>query len=436
MKSVLRPLMRCRGLMSIIPHGAVLFRPPLCSSPMHMTRAFQSCGAGCASKIFAEEEEDDQPVPTSTTQPSSLVIGDPANGTVEPIRVKWTDIVGMDSAPQGTRLGAGRVLAMLDMCAARAAQAAADYGTSRTGKKYLCCTVGVTNTMFCAPVLHGDTVRLDGRVVHCGSSSVGVYINFYRQSYSARKETLAGESFFSMVTITPELKAARIVPSMTLTDPFDIDMHHRYVHIRKVTQEAQNNLAKQKQRQLVYTEVDCPINTNKPMHMKMEDTKVEAHRIFFSAYLNNNNTVFGGELMSWMERHAVNCGKRFTGNHHVYCIGMHSVAFPEPVFATDWVKLEAMVIYVRNTTMEVDVKLSAERQDHSVTTNRASFVLINSNDIGINTDIPFGITLNESTSQEDLQRFMEAKERYHRSVRRFSRFKQHQKRHQDKSRPV
>lgn len=406
--------------------AGVLRRLGLAGLASGVTRRYAGCG-GPAACGGAGIDIDADPAVEDRVRPESLVIGDPAHGSMDPIRVKWTDIVGLDSAAPGTRLGAGRILAMLDMCAARAAQAAADYATSKTGKRYLCCTVGVTNTMFCSPILHGDTVRLDGRVVHCGASSVGVYINFYRQSYSSRKETLAGESFFSMVTITPELKAARIVPSMRLTDPFDIDMHDRYVHIRKVTQEAQNNLAVQKQRQLVYTEVDCPINKNKPMHMKIEDTKIEAHRIFFSSYLNNNNTVFGGELMSWMERHAVNCGRTFTGNRHVYCIGMHSVAFPEPVFATDWVKLEAMVIYVRNTTMEVDVTLSAERQDHSVVTNRASFVLINSNDIGINTDIPVGITLNETTSQQDLQRFMEAKERYHRSVRRFSRFKIHQK---------
>eukprot|EP00796_Vickermania_ingenoplastis_P000475 gene475-255_t len=356
--------------------------------------------------------------------PESLTIGNPANGQMEPIRVRWTDIVGMDSAPPGSRLCGGRVLAMLDMCAARAAQAAADQASAKTNAKYLCCTVGVTNTMFCSPILHGDTLRLDGRVIHCGSSSIGVYITFYRSSYSCRRETLAGESFFSMVTITPDLKAAKIVPSMVLTDPHDIDMHNRYVHIRRVTQEAQANLAKQQTRQLSYLEADFSINRGKPMHMKMQDTKIEAHRIFFSSFLNNNNTVFGGELMAWMERHAVNCGKTFTGNRHVYCIGMHSVAFPEPVFATDWVVLEAMVIYVRNTTMEVDVTLRAERRgEKGVITNRASFVLINSNDIGINTEIPIGIQLDADTSQEDLQRYMEAKERYHRSVRRFSNFK-------------
>jgi acyl-CoA hydrolase len=143
---------------------------------------------------------------------------------------------------------------------------------------------------------------------------------------------------------------------------------------------------------------------------------VEANRIFFNSCTNNNNTIFGGELMSWMEQHAVHCGRMFTGNRNVYTIGMHSVAFPEPVFSTDWVTLEATVIYVRNTTMEVDVVLRAERQvGGAIMTNRASFVLINNDDIGQKSGIPLGLELNGAT-QDELQQFAEARQRYQRSV--------------------
>lgn len=357
-----------------------------------------------------------------------LWIGDPANGKMDkPIRVTWTDLVGLDSAPPGTRLSGGRVLAMLDMCAARASQEAATFAMRRCNyaHQYLTCTVGVTNTMFASPILHGDLVRLDGRVIFCGASSVGIHITFHRRSFRSRKETIAGESFFTMVIITPDLKAARIVPAMELTDPLDIEMHHRYLAIREMTREAAELTEKRRALgNLKFDEVDCAINKHKPLHVRIEDTKMTANRIFFSSCLNNNNTVFGGEIMSWMERHAVHCGRCFTGNRHVYCIGMHSVAFPQPVYATDWVTLEARVIYVRNTTMEVDVTLRAERKkEGEIITNKASFVMINSNDIRMKTDIPMGILLDETTSQEELQLFMEAKDRYHRSIARSVHFK-------------
>ncbi|KAK7200096.1 Thioesterase superfamily [Novymonas esmeraldas] len=348
---------------------------------------------------------------------TGVVIGNPKQGTMEPIHVSWTDIAGSDSTP-GARLAAGRVLSMLDMCAARTSQKALDHQTCVTHERYLTCTVGVTNTMFSSPILHGDAVRLDGRLVHCGASSMGIYIRFYRLSPSTRTETPAGESFFTMVAITPDLKAAKVVPAMELTDPFDIELHDRYVHIREVQKEIDLDTAKRVKRTLTSEEADCPINKQKPIHARIPATKVEANRIFFTSCMNNNNTVFGGELMAWMEQHAVHCGRMFTGNRHVFTIGMHSVAFPEPVFATDWVSLEATVIYVRNTTMEVDVVLRAERKDtSSVITNRASFVLINNDDIGQKCTIPVGMELKEAT-QEELQRFMEARARYHRSVAR------------------
>ncbi|KAG5473551.1 hypothetical protein LSCM4_03620 [Leishmania orientalis] len=354
-------------------------------------------------------------VALSENRRTGLIIGNPKQGMMDPIHVSWTDIAGLDTTP-GARLAAGRVLAMLDLCAARASQKAVDHQTCLTHERYLTCTVGITNTMFSSPILHGDAVRLDGRLVHCGSSSMGIYIRFYRQSPSTRTETPAGESFFTMVAITPDLKAAKVVPATELTDPLDIELHDRYVKIREIQKEIDKSRAERLKRTLTTEEVQCPINKQKLTHARINSTKVEANRIFFTSCMNNNNTVFGGELMAWMEQHAVHCGRMFTGNRYVFTIGMHSVAFPEPVFATDWVTLEATVIYVRNTTMEVDVVLRAERKDVStVITNRASFVLINNDDIGQKCAIPLGLELNGAT-QEELQQFMEARTRYHYSV--------------------
>ncbi|KAG5499046.1 hypothetical protein GH5_03746 [Leishmania sp. Ghana 2012 LV757] len=354
-------------------------------------------------------------VALSENRRTGLIIGNPKQGMMNPIHVSWTDIAGLDTTP-GARLAAGRVLAMLDLCAARASQKAVDHQTCLSHERYLTCTVGITNTMFSSPILHGDAVRLDGRLVHCGSSSMGIYIRFYRQSPSTRTETPAGESFFTMVAITPDLKAAKVVPATELTDPLDIELHDRYVKIREIQKEIDKSRAERLKRTLTTEEVQCPINKQKLTHARINSTKVEANRIFFTSCMNNNNTVFGGELMAWMEQHAVHCGRMFTGNRYVFTIGMHSVAFPEPVFATDWVTLEATVIYVRNTTMEVDVVLRAERKDVStVITNRASFVLINNDDIGQKCAIPLGLELNGAT-QEELHQFMEARTRYHYSV--------------------
>ncbi|EPY36347.1 ATP-binding protein Cassette (ABC) superfamily [Strigomonas culicis] len=324
----------------------------------------------------------------------------------------WTDIVGIDGV--NSRISAGPLLSMMDLCAYRIAEKVSGFATKRTGTTYNSCTVAVNNTNFACPILHGDSVRMDGRVIHAGGSSLGIYIRFYRNSPSTRLETTAGEAFFTMVLITPELKSAKVAPEMVLTDPEDIKLHHRYNQIREAQKKNDVEGKAHRATQLTAEEVDGKVNRSKSMHMTIGATQCVANRIFFSSYLNNNNTVFGGEIMSWMERHAVHCGRMLTENKYVYAVGMHSVSFPEPIYSSDWVTLIANATYVRNTTMEVEVTLTAERKTTGqVITNRASFVLINMNEIGQKAKIRFGIDLSKAT-QEELQRYMEARTRYKR----------------------
>lgn len=352
---------------------------------------------------------------------SNVVLGNPERGQMSSVHVSWTDLVGDESAAPATRLAAGRILSLMDLCAARTADSVVSH--ANLSEKILTCTVGVTNTTFACPILHGDAVRLDGRVVHLGASSMGVYIRFFRQSQSGHLETLAGESFFTMVAIRPDLTAAKIVPSMTLTDPLDIVMSRRYDRIRQVQKENNSDMRNLRRQELAWRDVTCAINEMKSSKVSIESTTCCANRGFFSSYLNNNNTVFGGELMAWMERHATRCGRVLTGNRHVYTLGMHSVSFNEPVFASDWLTLQASVVYIRNTTMEVDVTLRAERRGTgAVVTNRAAFVLISNNDVAQKEPIHVGLDL-ENASQDDLHRYLEAKIRYHRSVDRRIQYK-------------
>ncbi|CCW67342.1 unnamed protein product [Phytomonas sp. Hart1] len=347
----------------------------------------------------------------SSSSETSLLIGDPIRGQIDPVTVTWTDIIGDDCGGSSKRLAAGRILSVLDLCAGHATNRVMNKITQSTGASYSSCTVGVSGTVFVSPILHGDALRVRGSVIYCGESSLGIYIRFFRQSPSTKTEGLTGESFFTMVFITQDLKPARVVPAMTLTDKTDIEMHKRYNAIRSFQKQNAETTKKLFEHVVTERESSCPISEPKPLYVPISTTYCHANRIFFLGHLNNNNTVFGGELMGWMERHAVHCGRMFTGNRNIFTISMHSLSFDEPVYATDWVSLSANVIYVRNTTMEVDVMLSAERANGSVITNRASFVLINTNDIGQKISIPIGLDLSVA-SQDELKRYVVAKKRY------------------------
>ncbi|KAH9599154.1 Thioesterase domain [Trypanosoma melophagium] len=335
-----------------------------------------------------------------------LVVGNNSTGVQPAVHLDWTDIVGHDSAIV-SRLAAGELLAMMDLCAKRVA----DVFLRSSNLRISTSTVGVSNTLFSSPVLHGDAVRMHGRLVFCGTSSLGIHIRFFRRSPPTLQESPAGESFFTMVAIDKDLHALKVVPAVELTSDEDIDLYKRYMLIRDVTKRREDETKVRAETPITHKDVECGFNKNKISHVPISSTCTSAHRIFLLYHLNNNRTIFGGELMRWMEKHAVHCARMFTGNRHVYTVVMHSVAFHQPVFGTDWVTMEADVIYVRNTTMEVDVKLSVERNGEIVLTNRASFLLLNSDEIGQKISITKGLDLN-CASRDELLRYAEAKTRY------------------------
>ncbi|KAG8340355.1 hypothetical protein TRVL_08818 [Trypanosoma vivax] len=339
-----------------------------------------------------------------------LVVGNSVIG-IKPIAVAdLADIVGSEVSTVN-RLAAGELLAMMDLCAKRVVDVFLSPCLG-TEENISMCTVGVTNTTFWSPVLQGDVVRMNGRVVYCGSTSLGVYIRFFRHSATSSDETIAGESYFTMVTIDGQLRAVKVVPAVELTEKEDICHYERYMTARAHAKEGDKTNPALRQECITVEDVQCPVNLAKHLHVPIASTRTTAQRIFLNYHMNNNRTIFGGELMRWMERHAVHCARMFTKNRHVFTLRMHSVEFRQPVLGTDWVSLDAEVVYVHNTTMEVDVRVEVERTGRVVLTNRASFTIINTNEIAQKTSVTKGIDLGVAT-QEELLRFAEAKRRYH-----------------------
>lgn len=311
-----------------------------------------------------------------------------------------------------SRMSAGSVLGMMDVCAARSAMLHV-FG-SRTispTRKAGVTTIAADNTTFRTPILDGDAIHVMGTVVYAGNSSVGVYVEVSRVQFPTGLKQTVSNSFFTMVAIDQNLAAAKIVPPLVISNPAHGILQQRFLRMRNgihKTNEFINTIA---HRSMTASDVENPVNASKANHRSFESTKVEANRLFFPGFLNLNNTIFGGEIIRWMESHAVHCGRMFAANRQVVTIGMHSVTFCNPVFLHDWVSLEAHVVYVRNTTMEVDVIVSVEREDSPVRTNRASFVLLNLDDAGLKREITTGLKLQDASTKW-LRAYACAKYRY------------------------
>jgi acyl-CoA hydrolase len=368
--------------------------------------------------------------------------------------IKCTDFVGSPSAvdqqhPQ--RLAGGEMLGLMDVTAAGvalhhvtgkrfqlgappegfAARVAGDNGedgdSATLPTSVSVATIGVDNTCFVAPVLHGDVVEMTGRVVHAGSSSIGVFIQAHRLPFLSAERTLVGEAFFSMVAIDKKLQAAKVVPAVALSSPQDRELHKRYKEIRDAQKrnEAYFHQLETKGPNIDTDEinafVECGDDPNSTTHhhhqqpllarIPVSHTVTEANRHFNSAHLNINNTIFGGEILRWMEAHATYCGRKFARNRHVYSIGMHTVSFNHPIFPTDWVSLRARVALTRKATMEVDVRLTVEREGSPLMTNRASFVLINTDEVGLKCPLMTGISL-QGEDERVVRHVAMAKHRY------------------------
>jgi acyl-CoA hydrolase len=75
--------------------------------------------------------------------------------------------------------------------------------------------------------------------------------------------------------------------------------------------------------------------------------------------VNNVGHVFGGEILSMVDRAAAVSAMRHSGRPSV-TVSIDQVEFKEPIFSGELVTCLAQVTYVGRTSMEVDVQVTAE----------------------------------------------------------------------------
>ena len=370
---------------------------------------------------------------------SRRIIGDVSRGcrsTIDSVcRVR--DVIGVGNGAVGggtcvsSRLPAGEVLSLVDICAARAASKhvfgkfTIGFGDPDSGEaqpEASVATVAMDQMMFPKPIMAGDLIDLKGTVVNVGASSIAVNVDVRRIQFGTKEKQHVASALVFMVAVDSKLRAAKIVPALEF-DAANIGwLEERHTYVKDARDHFNELLAFEK----TLTAPDANVNTlldiqpklfapdpSKRYSSTIPSTKHTVNRLFFPSHLNLNNTVFGGELLRWMEAHAVHCGRAFSGNRNgVFTIGMHAIQFDQPVYKTDWMLLEAHVVNVKRTTMEVDVQVVAERDGKKVTTNRANFVLASLDESGQRLEVPSGLQLSESDEYKWMRRHVLATRRY------------------------
>ena len=91
--------------------------------------------------------------------------------------------------------------------------------------------------------------------------------------------------------------------------------------------------------------------------------KARYSQLVMPNHINNLHTLFGGQMISWMDLAASKVSFRFlrdTKAQGAVTRAIDEVEFKEPVFSGEWVTMNATIISVGNSSIKIEVKAFAE----------------------------------------------------------------------------
>lgn len=166
-------------------------------------------------------------------------------------------------------------------------------------------TITVDRVDILGQVAHGDLVRLEGEMIYTGRSSLSTMITGYRHDIETGEFIHTLSAIMSCVALDENMR-----PSPGLPRLIDAD-NEGYVEKLEATAAQRKDLAARWQN--VQDMVDqLPRITSDMIHVfehsesahtvSIPDTLIEVQNSFLPKHLNRNNTIFGGEVLTWMVR--------------------------------------------------------------------------------------------------------------------------------------
>eukprot|EP01064_Diplonema_japonicum_P000991 TRINITY_DN10653_c0_g1_i1.p1 TRINITY_DN10653_c0_g1~~TRINITY_DN10653_c0_g1_i1.p1 ORF type:complete len:355 (+),score=94.26 TRINITY_DN10653_c0_g1_i1:43-1107(+) len=263
------------------------------------------------------------------------------------------DVVGSDSLA-GVRMRAGSMLGLMDLCAVRSAQR--HCGNLLKEHKGSVVTVAVDGCDFSRPVLNGDLIRFESKPVLVGSSSVAVRIEAHRRSLRSRDWDPVQAATYTMVAVDTNLRPIKGIPALEYVTPEDHALRKMITERKKIVSDWAK-LNKDLQDETEFTPV--PVDP-RYVSLPMSDTKIVMRRLFLPRNVNMNNTIFGGDVLEWMETGAIHCAMNFVGHRDIVTIAMNRVEFKHPITISNWVELHAEVVYASKYTVHVEISIEIE----------------------------------------------------------------------------
>ncbi|KAG7398800.1 hypothetical protein PHYBOEH_010432 [Phytophthora boehmeriae] len=326
--------------------------------------------------------------------------------TVQQTRLAYADTMG-DERLSGKLLGLGPILQWLDNFGGAVAQNAISKTVAMAALEHIDVV---------SPIAHGDVVRFEGELINIGRSSVTLQVTGYRHDVATRKFVHALDAVMTAVALDENLRPSRGLPGLVapgnaeyIDSLRDIATKRKELSVRlKSAEESVDELPRISVDMLDDTTRGCDCISAVPV----SDTVVALGNSFMPRHLNRHGTVFGGEILSWMDKTALYCGKIFTGNSNMMTVSADRVSFKLPVSTSDVVSVEARICGVREHNVEVQVevflnKLASQERRKSHT---GYFVVANLNALNQAERVAQGIEINED-DQESLRVLLKAQTR-------------------------
>ncbi|MDH4247459.1 MAG: hypothetical protein OEW39_06560 [Deltaproteobacteria bacterium] len=318
-------------------------------------------------------------------------------------RQYMAEIVGEESL-HGHRMQAGAILDLMDVLAAKVA-------STHAGSSVV--TLSFDRVELSHPIFHQDMVRLEGQVVAMGRSSIMVAVDVYRQDFLSREYQPIQHSYITMVAIDDHRRPKRDIPGLAIQSEADHKAHEEALaHKARTTEWLRLQELLNQRQKLDVAEVEEVFNKEKRELLAPEETELRVRRLFMPRHTNVLGTIFGGDILLWMDRVATQTARQFTRNRNVITLAMNRIFFNEPIFTSDLVEMVAQVVYVRRYTLEVEITVTLERADGTVLPSHSGhFTVLNYDEGGFKRPILTGLRL-DAGDQNGLRRYFQARERH------------------------
>lgn len=218
-------------------------------------------------------------------------------------------------------------------------------------------TISVDRVDIVSQVAHGDLVRLEGETIHTGNSSLSTLITGYRHDLESGQFVHTLSAIMSCVALDEHMRPSPGLPR--LVDAADSvgyvaklealaaqrkDLSARWQNVQDMV----DQLPRVTRDMIHEFDADQSLGGQAAVHtVAVPDTLIEVQNSFLPKHLNRNNTIFGGEVLTWMDRVALYCARNFSKNTHMVTVAMNRIFFKLPITMDDIVTMHARVCSVR-----------------------------------------------------------------------------------------